>query len=296
MVDKPHMDSSRERGVSMLEMAMFIPMLVLLCFGVVDLLRFMYLETLLNRAAADIAITAKTIPNLDYDLRELTINNLEYYDFYQARNLALQPGITFALNSFTQPGTPSGAELLASSQIDDALGNYTTPTASLTPVSSSALILRPGEQGTFVYTPTGGSSVTNTILHPLLQPDFVGHLPPARMDNLMEMVPIHVEIRAKVRPLLMPLLGEKILRGIATTYRERGLRRVAMAAPAGVPIPAAGTRRSSSDEQWTQAPEPMEPVSPVLNWFLAFQRSLTSQSSRCPAPSGINPPPCKQQI
>lgn len=64
-----------ERGVEMVELALILPVLVLICFGVVDLLRISYFESMLQRAAADIAVQARSAPNLDFDLRDFNSNS-----------------------------------------------------------------------------------------------------------------------------------------------------------------------------------------------------------------------------
>jgi len=214
--------------------------------------------------------------------------------FYESRKQALKSGTDFASNSFSPPGTASDAELVESTQIDLALGNYSTPNSSLIPIVSSALILRPGEEGKFTYTDDSGTTVTEILKHPLVPSDANGKLPATKMDNLLDLAPIHVELRARVKPLLSLFIGTRTVRGVATTYRDKGIRRVASYNNLGQEIPLGATRKTRGPEVWLTAPEPLEPSptagcvtsnsrNPVIyqmqtasNWNSAFGAGLGS--------------------
>jgi Flp pilus assembly protein TadG len=269
-----------ERGVEVVEMALILPVLILICFGVVDLLRLSYFESMLERTTSDIAVHARHAPNLDYDLREFTTNSGEYNDFLEGRKRAIDSGLSTSSTAFTQPGVPSDAQLIGVTQVDDSLGNYTVPPP---PFVGSAAILRPGEQATFSYTDSSGNSVTEVVKHPLIPPDAAGRVPPQKMDALLNLSPIHVEMRAIVRPLLFFVLGDRIVRGSSTTYREKGIRRTIMVDSAGNDMaPATATRRTETPETWLTSPEPVEPPvtcvpggSWTARWASAFANSAT---------------------
>lgn len=126
--------------------------------------------------------------------------------------------------SFTDPGVPSDAQLIATSQVDNSLANYVgTPPA---PFTSAAVILRPGEEATFNYTDDYGNPINDLVKHPLIPsdggPGVPGRVaPPQRMEAMLDRAPIHVEVRAQIHPLLWAILGTRVVRGVATTYRER---------------------------------------------------------------------------
>jgi Flp pilus assembly protein TadG len=271
--------------VEVIEVALIIPVLILICFGVVDLLRISYFESMLQRAASDIAVNARSAPNLDYELRDFDLNSGEYYDFVEARNRAVAAGLSIADSAFSAPGTPSDAQLVATQQVDTSLGNYTL-TASLTPSDSRAVILRPGEQATFSYVDDSGTTVPEVVTHPVIKPDINGNLPPQRMNAMLELAPIHVEVRAVVRPLLYFALGTRVVRGVATTYREKGIRRVVMRDSAGVDVaPLTASRRTGGPEVWLNSAEPLEPPpAPVYDWGKAMNDARAIGEVRCAAP------------
>jgi Flp pilus assembly protein TadG len=281
-----------ERGVEVIEVALIIPVLILICFGVVDLLRISYFESMLQRAASDIAVNARSAPNLDYELRDFDLNSGEYYDFVEARNRAVAAGLSIADSAFSAPGTPSDAQLVATQQVDTSLGNYTL-TASLTPSDSRAVILRPGEQATFSYVDDSGTTVPEVVTHPVIKPDINGNLPPQRMNAMLELAPIHVEVRAVVRPLLYFALGTRVVRGVATTYREKGIRRVVMRDSAGVDVaPLTASRRTGGPEVWLNSAEPLEPPpAPEYDWITAFNDARNAGECRCAEPVSFTPLP-----
>lgn len=270
-----------EGGVEMVELALILPILILICFGVVDLLRISHFEAMLKRAAYDIAVKARTAPNLDYDLRRFTMNNGEYYDFRESRGRAIEAGLASAKTSFTQPGVASDAQLIAVTQVDDSLGNYDGSPPP--PFTSAAAILRPGEQATFTYTDSSGEVINEVVKHPLLPPHPDGKVPPQEMETLLTLSPIHVEVRALVHPLLYFALGDRIVRASTTTYQQMGIRRTIMRDSSGNDIaPSTATRKGKgSDEVWLTSPEPEEPVvtctaAPLswsARWAFAFGQS-----------------------
>jgi hypothetical protein len=286
-----------ERGVEMVELALIMPVLILMCFGVVDLLRISYFESMLQRAAADIAIAARSAPNLDYDLKDFaTTNSGEFSDFQVARARAIEAGRIAMSQSFTDPAVPSDARLIATSQVDNSLNDYVG--AAPPPFLSSAVILRPGEEARFNYVDDNGVAKSDLVKHPLIPsdggPSVPGRVPPQRMEKLLDLAPIHVEVRAQVQPLLGVILGTRVLRGVATTYREKGIRRVVMVDNAGVDMAGvAAPRRVPTGEVWLTSPEPLEPVGGNPAWFNAFVNSVPTGKSHCailPFPNA--PLPC----
>ena len=269
-----HYRKCPERGVEMVEVALILPVLMLICFGVVDLLRISYCESLLQRVATDIAVKARTAPNLDYDLRDFNSSSGEFSDFTVARAKAINDGLQSAKQSFSDPGVQSDAQLIATSQLDNSLNNYAgTPPA---PVISSAVILRPGEEATFNYIDDYGTPVTDVVRHPIIPADASGKVPPQRMDALLDLAPIHVEVRAEVQPILWAILGTRIVRGTATTYREKGIRRMIMVDNAGVDLAGpTATRKTGTGENWLVSPEPIQPLASIYNWSWAFTYTAT---------------------
>lgn len=286
------MTETSERGVTVVEVALILPTLILMCFGVVDLLRIAHYESMLQRAAADIAVAARTTPDLDYDLRDYTINSGEYYDFAAARKLAIKDGMKFALNSFSSFETPSDAQLLKVKQTDDALGNYTADPNSLISYEEPVAILRPGESAEFSYVDDNGNAVTEVVKHPTLPPLDTGKLPPQTEPVLLDLAPIHIELRARVKPILWMIFGTRTVRGAATTYREKGIRRTPMVDENGNDVaPLTATRKGiGGPEVFTTFPEPQDaPDSPAYGWKEAFRQSTIVSKARCakPLPSGL---------
>jgi hypothetical protein len=287
----------------MVELALVLPTVVFLCFGVIDLLRFLYLESALTRAAADVAVVVQTIPNLDYDLRELTPNDAEYYDFYEARRLAVERGVRFASKFFAPPGVVSDAVLLQSVQRDDALSGYSLPVPP--ELVSSVLVLRPGERGEFRWDDDYGTTVVEEVVHPITAPLGDGTLPPQRMPNMLDLSPVQVELRAKLRPIVSFILPRITVRGTATVYREKGIRRTALIPPPGEELPgsATATRRTREPELFGAAPVPVEEVvgcvATAWDWKSAFQaikgnepfvRNTTQVGGVCPLNSTLSLP------
>jgi hypothetical protein len=278
----------------MTELALIIPVLILVCLGVVDLLRFSHYKAILQRAASDIAVAARSMPNLDYDLREYNNESGEFYDFRAARDAALANGMAVARSSFTDFGTSSDAELFQVTQPDDALGNYTIDYNIHPPFQTGAAILRPGESATFSYRDDDGTLITDEIAHPTIPPVAGGQLPPQRTPALLERAPIHVEIRARIKPILASLIGTGTIRGVATTYRENGIRRVVMRNANGIDVaPLTATRRGrGSDPVFQTASEPVVPVSATIIWPMAFANSLIRRVVHCGKVWGVDPEPC----
>lgn len=303
----------KEGGVEIVELALIMPVLILICFGVIDLLRISYFESMLQRAAADIAVAARSAPNLDFDLRDFeNTNRGEFNDFRVARERALNARLANIAPSFTEPAVPSAARLIATSQRDNALNNYNG--AAPDPYLSSAIILRPGEEATFSYTDDRGDTKIDLVKHPLIPsdggPSTPGRVPPQRMEKLLDLAPLHVEIRAQVKPLLWAILGTRIVKGVATTYREKGIRRVVMVDNAGVDMagPTATRRGTGPNESWLTSPEPVEMVATCaprfgpppytagqwrLAWVLALARSTMFEEAvvlQTKSPLALCPP------
>ena len=263
----------------MVELALIMPALIFGCLGVVDLLRISYFESMLQRAAADIAVQARTAPNLDFDLRDFTTLSGEFNDFKVARERAMDSGLNAATNTFSDAAIPSDAQLIVASHADDSLENYVgvRPAAFV----KAAAILRPGEEVTFNWTNDYGTPVSELIKHPVIPSDGAlgvpGRVAPQRMETMLDLAPIHVEVRAKIRPLLWAILGTRVVRGVATTYREKGIRRVVMVDGAGVDMAGStATRRSGLTEVWLTSNEPLEPplacTVTMLAWPNAFSQ------------------------
>lgn len=270
----------------MLEQALMIPVIIMVFFMFVDLLMFSYRKSVLRAAAREIAFAVEVAPNLDYDLRELTPENAEYYDFYEGRRRATQRGLQLARAVFGDPESSSPTKLIASKQRDTALANYTLAEGEIPELDSAVLVLRPGETGEFRYKADDGSETVEEVSHRDLAPDINGRLPSTRMPSLLNLFPVQVELRAQMKPIVFGLFtGPVTIRASSMPDFGKGIRRTPLPAPPGEELEGAATatRRTQEPEEFVPAPAPEEPVSvcvdgPLLNsaWTISFQRSLTS--------------------
>jgi hypothetical protein len=96
---------------------------------------------------------------------------------------------------------------------------------------------------------------------------------------MLDLSPVQVELRAKLRPIVSFILPRITVRGTATVYREKGIRRTALIPPPGEELPgsATATRRTREPEQFAAAPVPVEEVvgceANALGWLDAFTQS-----------------------
>lgn len=248
----------------MLEHALMIPVIIMVFFMFVDLIMYSYRKSVLRAAAREIAFAVEVAPNLDYDLRDLTLQNAEYYDFYEGRRRATQRGLELARSVFGDPSSDSTTRLVASKQKDDALANYSLESSQVPELNSAVLILRPGEKGEFRYLDESGGVSVEEVRHRDMPPDGEGRLPTTRMPGLLNLFPIQVELRAQMKPIVFGLFtGPVTIRASTMPDFGKGIRRTPLPPPPGEELPgaAAAIRRTREPLTFLPAPAPEEPVS-----------------------------------
>lgn len=128
----------------MLEFALLISIVFVVTLTIVDIARFMMLEAILNRGAEEGLNVATKISNYDLDIRDLSVTDSRYYDFYEARRRVLDAATRVPLETFfTGPAEPSSAQLIEFEQRDEELQGVTAGTEPR--VVKAAAVVRPGE-------------------------------------------------------------------------------------------------------------------------------------------------------
>jgi len=291
----------KERGVTMIEMAMLIGIVFVFTLNMVDIARFLMLEAILNKGAEDGLNVATKISNFDYDIRQLSVSDSRYYDFYEARRRVLDSATRLPLNTFfTQPGTASDAELIGYEHRDTEVQGAVA--GSEPTLVRAAAVIRPGE---VVFESTDPSKVITNMRR---GPDPGNVLPavPWRMMNGLQNNPIQIELRAKVRPFCPASLcpwfgGERILVGRAFGYRENAIPRGPLPAenpadmPAGYATASTVTTTTIGFAPVTTLPE-QDPN--FMLWESAFQDDEFNPQKIifCAEPVGSVPraKPCRQ--
>jgi hypothetical protein len=267
-----------ESGVTIVESALLIGLVFTFTLNLVDIARFIMLEAILNKAADDGLNVATKISNFDYDVRDLDISD---------RRRVLEAATRFPLETFfTPPGTPSDAELIAFEHIDRELAGAGNNPPSIT---RAALVVRPGEVAYQQGDPS--KFVTNAMRAP--DPDNKLPAPPWSMRNSLRSNPIHVEIRAKVKPLcpriLCPWFGtERIMSGRALGWRENSIPRGPLRPqdPADLPSTFASSSYVTTTTVGLAPVTTLPPSDPTgMNWERAFERTATGRDPKrayCP--------------
>ncbi len=299
---------STERGVTMLETTLLISVVFSITLAIVDIARVLMLEAILNKAAEDGLNVATKISNFDYDIRDLSLNDSRYYDFYEARRQVLEAATKLPLETFfTDPNTPSDVQLVSFEHHDTELNanGGGTPLAQVPVIIRPAAVLRPAEF-TYQQNRDAANNVISTSIVPNdHKPPAAGNvLPPQPMTKILRDAPIEVELRAFVRPFCPQLLcpwmaredGGKMIRGVAIGYRENSIPRGPLpAAPADQP-PGYATATTvttttvalSAVTTTTQATF----TGQYFNLWLWMQNpGLMPKTARCPNPLGVLTPP-----
>lgn len=227
----------------MLQTTLLIGLVFSITLAIVDIARVLMLEAILNKAAEDGLSVATKISNFDYDVRDLSINDSRYYDFYEARRRVLEAATKLPLETFfTDPNTPSDVQLVSFEHRDDELNgnNGGTPVAQRPVIIRPAAVMRPAEISYRQDRDTANNVIATTVIQNQRKAPAPGNVLPAQtMSRIIQQAPIQVELQAFVRPfcpqLLCPWMFRsaqgKLIRGVAIGYRENSI-------PKG-PLPAA---------------------------------------------------------
>ena len=89
----------KELGASMVEMAILLIVVFSITLAIVDVARVLMLEAILNKGAEEGLNVATKISNFDYDIRDLSLNDSRYYDFYEARRRVLEAATKLPLEA-----------------------------------------------------------------------------------------------------------------------------------------------------------------------------------------------------
>jgi Flp pilus assembly protein TadG len=201
-------------GAMMLQLAVVLPIFLLLVLGVMDLARYMTIQALLTRASQAALGVATKITDFDKRYDKLTPSDPEYQAFVKARNAAMAVAENTALNTMLSDcNTPSSARLLCANALDvfQSIDPLSGSPYSVSHTSDVA-VLRPGEAVKFV----DSHSSESVVDHPTVKPG-ASVLSPRK---LMESEPIVVEMRAEV-DMFLPLFGPMTVTARAAGYRER---------------------------------------------------------------------------
>ncbi len=200
------------KGATLVEFAVVFPIFVVAVLGIVDVARLFAIQAILNKGADEGLAVASTIANLNVDFPGRRIDSSDYVSFREARFRATDAAVRLPRDTLLGGfNSSASAHLLEVRYADSGLRKNNPATPDPT-ASTSAAVIRPGDSPSVIY-PDGSAVV---IQHPSLPVIAAG----TRLDDLFEHHPIRVEVWASVTPLL-PFIGPKILRGVATGFRER---------------------------------------------------------------------------
>jgi len=290
----------------MVEAALLLVVIFSITLAVVDFARILMFEAILNKAAEEGLNVATTISNYDMDVRELNVDDSRYYDFYEARRRVLEAATRLPLGTFfTDPSTPSSAQLYMFDSQDNQLGENTptgTPPASSIPViSRAAAVIRPAEYVLRENRDALNNVVsTDLVANQLRAPAAGNTLPPQKMNDMLRASPIQVELHAKITAfcphLLCPWMSPStIVRGVAIGYRENGIPRGPLPPPAGEAIPGYATASTvTSTTQALGGGVTTTTEGPPVGWSTALSWTRTNKfgANLVWCPGTPNPVPC----
>ena len=290
----------------MLEMTLLLAVVFSITLAIIDFARVLMLEAILNKAAEEGLNVATTISNFDYDIRDLSLTDSRYYDFYEARRRVLEAATKLPLETFfSDPNTPSDAQLVSFEHRDTELNgnNGGTPAAEVPVITRAVGVIRPAE---IVYQEDRDSSnnvVGTTVVANDRRPPAPGNiLPPQKMPRILKSSPIEVQLRAFVKPycpaLLCPWMAREnggiMIKGIAIGYRENSIPRARLpAAPADQP---SGYTSATYGTTTTLALGVVTTTTqgPPVSWDFAFTDTSTNRFhlNRAWCAGNPNPVPC----
>jgi hypothetical protein len=245
-----------DRGVTMVEFALVLPLLMLLLIGIIDVSRYFAYQAILNKGAENGLNLALKVPNLDVDLALYQPTDLDYQRYQQARGLVIQSAVDVPMRTFfSDSSTDSIAKLVNYSYID--------PGASTSELDAGLIF--PGQA---LATSDGATVAHKTFPNP----------PTAQTkEDLLKQHPIMVELRAEVRPLT-PFMQPITLRARAMGYREE-IPRGPLTGEFGLVDPVAGppgSSSSSSSSSTNNLPVPSNEETCDQNWLVC------SNTGECP--------------
>lgn len=231
-----------QKGVTAIEMAFVIPILMMLVFGAIDLARYYMAISILNEAASRALSVARTTANIDSDFRGKSSTSREYYRYVFARNRAIIAASNVALSNIIERPeyTNSMLRLTYLKQVDLGLklgANESAPTTN-----QVAAILRPGD---CVQYEDGTNYCNDRTLGTTTVPD-------RSPEFLMSSHPIEVVMRAEVKPFL-PFFKGMYPSGLNPTVRTYAFREY---------IPSAGF--AGEPAETVLAAPPADPNKPNL--------------------------------
>jgi hypothetical protein len=199
--------NSGDKGVTMVEFALILPVFMMFTLGLIDLSRIYALKAILNKGAEEGLNLALKIPNLDVDIETLASNDIEYGRYMQARSIVIAKASSLPLSTlFSDGNTPGMAQITNYVYRDpDILGPDIIN-------SAPAGLIRPGDR-LELNSQGSGKWITHKTL------PSTGSVPPQPPEVLYRSHPIIVELRATVRPLT-PFLGPLNISSRAMGYRE----------------------------------------------------------------------------
>lgn len=265
-----------EQGVTMVEFALVLPLLMIFTIGLIDLSRVYALKAILNKGAEEGLNIALKIPNLDEDIQNLDPGSVEYQRYLQARNVVIARATSLPLGTlFTDSNTPSMA------QLTDFVYRDPNPTGPDIIRSSRAAIIRPGERIEIGVFNSGKWSYHKTL-------PGTGTPPPQSPDLLLKSHPMIVELRATIRPMT-PFIGELNVRSRAMGYREE-IPKGPLNVEFGLLDPTTTTSSTSSTTSTTTTtlPAPAGNITCDPNW--SGCAALTG-NFECPDLNAPPPPP-----
>ena len=223
-----------DRGVTMLEFALVLPLLLVLIIGIIDVARYFAYQAILNKGAESGLNFALKVPNLDVDLKEYNHGDVDYQRYEQARDLVARKAVDIPLRTFfSDSATPSIAQLEDFEYTDvDAGGTEKT-------LSEEVALIFPGE----TLTASDGTAITHKTLPtpPIAQ----------TKEDLLKIHPVIVELRAQIQPLT-PFMSPITLQARAMGFREE--------IPRG---PLTGEFGETSDPVVANPPTPTPTPTPV---------------------------------
>ncbi len=265
------------RGVTIIEFGLAFPVLLFILLAIIDVVRYIAVEAILNKAASDAVQLASKISNYDIDIRGLTATDADYQSYAEARRRILVEATALPLQTLISDyTTPSTISLLPYIITDQAL--TTLPPDVPPSITTSALVLRPGESAT--------RSDGTHIIHPTLSPAPDGLPPPQNTEVLLNSQPIYVEVRAQVE-MFFPLFRDAVAVGTALGYREE-VPKGPFGASGGSGPPGGGgtptTGSSSSTTTTTTTSSTTTTWSCPWNWDECIRQTQGSPpgSGKCP--------------
>ncbi len=203
-----HRDST-EKGVTIVEFALVLPVLILFVLAFIDLVRVIAVQGILTHAAEQTLEVAVTMPNFDVDIRSAIPASAEYQRFLLARSRIIQDATKLPLQTLlSDSANDSTAQLVKFTYEDPAQGGVVP-----IPFSADVAILRPGEQ-----VKIGDAASTMMFNHETYPFPGAGVTEP-KLDRLMRSQPIIVEMRAKIFTFT-PILGDIYAKGVAQGFRD----------------------------------------------------------------------------